>query len=261
VRGGEGCTALGRALRRMPPSPARLRSALVLRRWAPIDECVLRGAVGRASGTTCFMLLISRAISRSDLDQDCSRMLLCARTATDSAGSDALMECCAGLQLQLADCRILLQYTAALRLYDEGDAARAPSRTYRPQPTATVAWLAAAIKARTSLWSVWSAYSGAAYVYSRRVWACDWATPSGHSTVAIGSNRLTRAQRCMHCTALHCTALHCTALHCALGVIRSRAHACAAACCHRSQSCRPHRVDRRARPRGWAAATRKEGMR
>ena len=110
-------------------------------------------------------------------------------------------------------------------LYDEGDAASAPTRTNMPQPTATVAWLAAAIKARTSLWSVWSAYSGAAYVYSRRVWACDWATPSGHSTVAIGSNRLTRAQRCMHCTALHCTALHCTALHCALGFGLALTHA------------------------------------
>ena len=124
------------------------------------------------------------------------------------------MECCAGLQLQLADCRILLQYTAALRLYDEGDAASAPTRTNMPQPTATVAWLAAAIKARTSLWSVWSAYSGAAYVYSRRVWACDWATPSGHSTVAIESAYSSAAVHALHCT-----------VHCALGFGLALAHA------------------------------------
>ena len=91
MRGGEGFTALGRALRRMPPSPARLRSALVLRRWAPIDECVLRGAVGRASGTTCFMLLISRAISRSDLDQDCSRMPMSVCAHCSGLGGDSAM--------------------------------------------------------------------------------------------------------------------------------------------------------------------------
>ena len=215
MRGGEGCTALGRALRRMPPSPARLRSALVLRRWAPIDECVLRGAVGRASGTTCFMLLISRAISRSDLDQDCSRMPMSVCTHCNGLGGQ---RCADGMLRWAAATARGLPHTAAVYGCSSAIRRRRCRQGAESHLQATAhrhCSLACSGHQGTHLLVV-----GVVRVLRRSVCVLTPSVgmrlghPLGslHSSHRIESAYSSAAVHALHCTALHCTALHCTAL-------------------------------------------------